>query len=71
MCYSVILNFVQLFVTPVDCSPARFLCPWDFPGNNIGVDCHFQPGILSYPVIELISPGSPAWQADSLLLSNL
>ena len=21
--------------------PARLLCPWDFPGNNTGVGCHF------------------------------
>ena len=21
--------------------PARFLCPWDFPGKNTGVGCHF------------------------------
>ena len=21
--------------------PARFLCPWDFPGTNIGVGSHF------------------------------
>jgi len=21
--------------------PARLLCPWDFPGKNTGVDCHF------------------------------
>ena len=21
--------------------PTRFLCPWDFPGNSTGVDCHF------------------------------
>ena len=21
--------------------PARFLCPWDSPGKNIGVGCHF------------------------------
>ena len=21
--------------------PIRFLCPWDFPGKNIGVGCHF------------------------------
>ena len=26
---------VQLFVTP------RLLCPWDSPGNNTGVGCHF------------------------------
>ena len=21
--------------------PARLLCPWDFPGKNAGVGCHF------------------------------
>ena len=27
---------------PVDFSqPARLLCPWDFPGKNTGVSCHF------------------------------
>ena len=25
---------------PMDCSLNR-LCPWDFPGNSTGVDCHF------------------------------
>ena len=24
---------------PMD--PARLLCPWDFPGKNIGMGCHF------------------------------
>ena len=23
--------------------PARLLCPWDFPGMNTGVGCHFLP----------------------------
>ena len=22
--------------------PARLLCPWDFPGKNTGVGCHFH-----------------------------
>ena len=26
---------------PMDCSLARFLRPWDFPGKNTGVGCHF------------------------------
>ena len=28
---------------PMDCnwSPTRLLCPWDFPGKNAGVGCHF------------------------------
>ena len=21
--------------------PSKFLCPWDFPGKNTGVGCHF------------------------------
>ena len=25
---------------PIDCS-LPLLCPWDFPGNSTGVDCHF------------------------------
>ena len=28
---------------PMDCSPIRLLCPWDFPGKNTGVGCHFLP----------------------------
>ena len=26
---------------PHGLQPARFLCPWDFPGKNTGVGCHF------------------------------
>ena len=26
--------------------PARFLCPWDSPGKNTGVDCHALQGIF-------------------------
>ena len=26
---------------PHGMSPARLLCPWDFPGKNSGVGCHF------------------------------
>ena len=26
---------------PHGLSPARLLCPWNFPGNNTGVGCHF------------------------------
>ena len=26
---------------PMDCSPTRLLHPWDFPGKNPGVGCHF------------------------------
>ena len=32
----VLISYVWLFATP----PTRFLCPWGFPGKNIGVGCH-------------------------------
>ena len=28
---------------PVDYSLPRILCPWNFPGKNTGVGCHFLP----------------------------
>ena len=38
--------------------PARLLCPWDFPGKNPAVDCHFLfQGIFS---TQGGSPASPA-----------
>ena len=29
------------FCDPMDRKPTRLLCPWDFPGKNTGVGCHF------------------------------
>ena len=44
---------------PMDLQPMRVLCPWDFPGKNTGVLCHFLlQGIL--PGIEPMSFASPA-----------
>ena len=44
--------------------PTRLLCPWDSPGKNTGVGCHFLlQGIIPSPDIE---PGSPVLLADSL-----
>ena len=37
------LNRVRLFGTPWAIVSARPLWPWNFPGNNTGVGCHFQP----------------------------
>ena len=42
----------------------QLLCPWDFPGKNAGVGCHFLlQGIF---LTQGLSPLSPALQADSL-----
>ena len=49
---------------PHELQPTRVLCPWDFPGKNTGVGCHF--------LLQGISPtqgsnsGSPALRSDAL-----
>ena len=40
---------------PMDCSPpGRFLCPWNFPGKNAAVGCHFLFQIL-IPIIKVFN----------------
>ena len=56
---------------PMDCSPPKLLCPWDFRGRNTGVGSHFLlQGIFlaqkSNPHL-LCCRQSLALQADSLL----
>ena len=51
--------------------PARLLCPWDYPGKNNGVGCHFLfQGIFLTQWANCISCKSPALQAKSLPLSR-
>ena len=41
--------------------PSRLLCPWDFPGKDIGVGSHVLPqGIFLIQGIEPVSLASPA-----------
>ena len=40
MCAQLLIG-VQLFATPWTVGTTRLLCPWDFPGKNTGVGCHF------------------------------
>ena len=68
------LSRVQLFATPWTIA-YQLLCPWDFPGKNSGMGCHFllqgifpaQGSNLGLPVYVPISShqGSPAVQRDS------
>ena len=46
------------------------LCPWDFPGKNTGVGCHFFLGVLPDPGIEPRSLVSPALTSRFLTLSH-
>ena len=42
-------------------------CPWDFPGKNTGVGCHFPPpGDLPDPGIGSTSPASLAFAGGIL-----
>ena len=37
----IVCSIVSDSLRPHALSPARLLCPWNFPGNNTGVGCHF------------------------------
>ena len=40
-CCSSVVSVVSDSVRPHRRQPTRLLCPWDSPGNNTGVVCHF------------------------------
>ena len=49
-----------------------FLCPWDFPGKNTGVGCHFLfQGIFPTQGLHLGLLHLLHWQVDSFPLSHL
>ena len=66
--------FAQLCLTvcdPVDyrIPPTRLPCPWNFPGKNTGVGCHFLlQGIF---LTQGLNPGLLYQQSDSLMLYPL
>ena len=62
--------------------PASFLLPWDFPGNDTGLGCHFLlqrifltwgclESLSSRDLLSLLSLLTPHWQAGSLPLCHL
>ena len=63
---------------PHGLQPARFLCPWNFPGKNTGVGCHFLFHGICPTQVEQASLASPAsagrflttrttWEAHKLI----
>ena len=51
---------------------ARLCCPWNFPGKNTGVNCHFLlQGIFLIQGSKLHLLHFLHWQVDSLSLSHL
>ena len=65
-------SVVSGYLRPHGLWPARLFCPWNFPGKNIGVRCHFLlQGIFPTQGMNLHLLGLLHWQADSLPLSHL
>ena len=63
-----VLSGVQI-LQPHRLYPARLLCPWNFPGKNTGMGCHFLlQGI--FPT-QGVNPCLLYWQVDSLPLCHL
>ena len=57
---------------PYRLQPARLLCPWDFPGKNTGVSCHFLlQGIFPTQGSNPCFLSLLHWQVGSLPLSHL
>ena len=57
-----------LTLWPFELYPSKFLCPWDLPGKNTGVDCHFLlQGVFPS---QRWSMGLLCWQADSLQVKH-
>ena len=57
---------------PMDCSPPGSLCPWNSPGKNTGVGCHFLlQGIFPIQGSNLCFLHLLHWQADFLWLCLL
>ena len=57
--YACMLSQVRL-LRPHGLQTTRFLCPWDFPGKNIGAGCISHSKDLPDPGIEPSSLESPA-----------
>ena len=69
-----LLSHVQLFATPWTV-PTSLLCPWDFPGNSTGVDCHFLlqqifPTQGLNPVSCIIDRGFTIWATREVSMAG-
>ena len=65
------LSHVWLFVTR-GLQPTRPLCPWNFPGKNTRVGCHFLlQGIFQTQGLNPCPLHLLLWQVDSLPLHHL
>ena len=61
---SVVSGSLQLY----ELQPARLLCPWDSPGKNTEVGCHFL--LQEIVLLQGSNPHLLHWQVDSLPLNH-
>ena len=62
-------SHIQLLATPWTVA-SRLLCPWNFPGKNIGVGCHFLLQGILYIVVCICESESPNLSLLSFPLGN-
>ena len=57
-CSCLVIKSCLTLLQPYGLQPFRLLCPWDFPGKNTGMCCHFLLQKIFPTGIKLTSP---AW----------
>ena len=68
ICCCCLVAKVCLTLRPHGLQPSKILCPWDFPGKNTGVGCHFLlQGVFS---TQGSNPRLLHWQVNSLPLNH-
>ena len=68
-CCCLVLKSCQTLLQSHGLWPSRLFCPWDFPGNNTRMGCHFLlQGIFLTQGLNLCFL---YWQVNSLPLSHL
>ena len=65
-CCCLVAKSCQTFLQPHGLQPTRLLCPWDSPGKNTGMGCHF----LLQEIFQGLNPHLLHWQVSSLSLSH-
>ena len=66
--HCLVAKLCQTLLRPHRLQPTRILYPWDFPGKNTEVSCHFLlQGILS---TKELNPCFLHWQVNSLPLAS-
>ena len=67
-CCRLVAQSCPTLLWPHGLKPSRLICPWDSPGKNTGVGCHFLlQGIF---LTQGSNPHLLRWQADSLPMSH-